>query len=395
MKVLQVLPYYHPAHRYGGPVVSVHGLSRHLVKLGVKVTVFTTNLDGPQDLDVPLEREVWLDGVRVFYFPVRPPRFYVRAPLLAASLSQRVSEFDLVHIHGLYLYPTMVASRICRKRGVPYIIAPRGMLDPGAIRMRSRVRKRLYLWLIEKRNVDSAAALHFTSAKERMLAQTLGLRTCCFVVPNGLDLASLADRGGLTGETNIRSSSTVLFLGRIDPKKGLDLLVPAFAQAAAAVPEARLVLAGPDNSGYMKVVEKMIARHGLQPSVSYVGMLLGEEKLEALRSAAVLVLPSYSESFGMAVIEALACGTPVIISDQVNIHEEIASADAGLVTPCEPEALARAILFLLRNPDTAETMGQNGRALIEEKHSWDHIARAMLDVYRQVLDSKGHLQVTR
>jgi glycosyltransferase involved in cell wall biosynthesis len=385
LKVLQVLPYYYPAHRYGGPVGSVHGLSRQLVKLGVDVTVFTTNIDGPQDLTVPLEREVLLDGVRVVYFPVGRPRFYVRSAEFAAAVSTRVDEFDLVHIHGLYLYPTLVSSRLCRQRAIPYIVAPRGMLDPYAIRGKSSFKKRLYLWLFERRNLDGAAALHFTSTEEQRLAAVLGIRSPGFVVPNGLTMAEFPDKQPASSPNGMGRNRTIVFLGRIDAKKGLDLLVPAFARVVAAQPKAQLLLAGPDDRGYLSEVKGLIGRHGLQSSVSYAGMLLGEEKLEALRSAALLVLPSYSENFGMVVIEALACRTPVVITERVNIHREIVKAGAGLVTPCEVEALAGAMLYLLQNPDEARAMGTRGRTLIEERFSWENVAQAMMVEYEQVL----------
>jgi glycosyltransferase involved in cell wall biosynthesis len=384
LRVLQVLPSYLPAHRYGGPVQSVHGLGRGLTRLGVDVTVFTTNIDGPDTLQVPLERETDLDGVHVWYFPVEFPRSWSRALRLGAALTRRVKEFDLVHVHGLYQYPTWASSRACRLGDVPYVLAPRGMLDPHAIRVKSTVKKRLYLALVEQRNLEHAAALHFTSAEERMLAAATGIRTPGFVVPNGLDLAEFSNaQGSRPGPAS--ASEAVLFLSRIDPKKGLDLLIPAFAQVAAAWPNARLTLAGPDNSGYLSTVQALIRHHGLQDSVTYAGLLLGQDKLDALREAAMLVLPSYSENFGMAVIEALACGIPVVISDRVNIWAQVVESGAGLVTPCDATALAGAMLEMLRNPSRRREMGRKGRELVEREFTWDRLAQEVLDAYSGVL----------
>ena len=384
LRVLQVLPCYLPARRYGGPVQSVHGLGRNLVRLGVDVTVYTTNLDGPSNLEVPLERETALDGVRVWYFPVEFPRSWSRAPRLAAALAQRVQEFDLVHVHGLFQYPTLVTSRECRRRGVPYVLAPRGMLDPHAIRAKSAVKKRLYLALLEGRTLQHAAALHFTSVEERKLAAAMGIKTRGFVVPNGLDLAAFPDIQ-CSRPDEASSPGPILFLSRIDPKKGLDLLIPAFAQVVAAQPDARLTLAGPDNDGYLSTVQDLIRRHGLQDSVRYVGMLLGHDKLDALRNAAFLVLPSYSENFGMVVIEALACETPVVVSDRVNIWAKVAEAEAGLVTSCDTASLANAMLEMLRNPSKMREMGKKGRELVEREFTWDRLAKDMLDAYLGIL----------
>jgi len=380
LRILQVLPFYLPAHRYGGPVQSVHGLARSLVGLGADVTVFTTDIDGPGNLDVPLEREIALDGVRVWYFPVGSPRSWTRAPRLGAALALRVKEFDLVHVHGLFQYPTLVSCRACRRRGVPYVLSPRGMLDPHAIRVKSTVKKRLYLALFEGRNLKRATALHFTSAEERTLAAEMSFRTRGFVVPNGLDLVAFPDvpRSHPQRES---LQNTILFLGRMSKKKGLDLLIPAFAQVVAAHPTARLTLAGPDNEGYLSTVEALISQHGLQDSVRYVGMLLGKDKLDALRGAAFLVLPSYSENFAMVVIEALACRTPVVVSDRVNVWPAVVQSQAGLVTACDVSALADAMLEMLGDRDQMREMGDKGRELVEREFTWDRLGKKMLDVY--------------
>jgi glycosyltransferase involved in cell wall biosynthesis len=359
------------------------------VELGVDVTVFTTNIDGPGNLDVPLERAVWLDGVKVVYFPVESPRSYVRCPSLASTLDREVQGFDLLHIHGLYLYPTLVASRICHRKGVPYVIAPRGMLDPHAIAMKSTIKKRLYLWLAEKRNLERATALHFTSEPERQLAAEMGVFGPGFVVPNALDLADLPVRMQRTNSAGTQAHPTVLFLGRMDRKKGLDLLIPSFAKVVSAEPTARLILAGPDNEGYLAVIKELIAKHNLQDRVSYVGMLVGRDKLDALAGASLLVLPSYSESFGMVVLEALATMTPVVISERVNIHQDIRDAGAGLVTACDTDEIADAVLRLLRDPHGAREMGRRGRELVKNSFSWDGAAQAMLAAYRQILASRG------
>lgn len=384
LKILQVLPFYLPAHRYGGPVQSVHGLSRSLVRFGADVTVFTTNIDGPDDLDVPVERETTLDGVRVWYFPVRLPRSWTRAPRMTAALARRVQEFDLVHVHGLFQYPTMASCAACRRRGVPYVLSPRGMLDPHAIRVKSTVKKRLYLALLEGRNLKRAAALHFTSAEELALAAAIGVRTPGFVIPNGLDIAAFPDAASRRPD-GTDSPSTILFLGRMHQKKGLDLLIPAFAQVVAARPGSRLILAGPDDGGYLATVRALIRQHGLEDSVRYVGMLLGQDKVDALCNADFLVLPSYSENFGMVVIEALVCGTPVVVSDRVNIWTEIAEAGAGLVTPCDSGALAAAMLEVLGSRSRMREMGERGRELVEQAYTWDRLAEQMLGVYLNIL----------
>jgi len=214
----------------------------------------------------------------------------------------------------------------------------------------------------------------------------MGISTRSFVVPNGLDLAAFPDAQCVQQDGAV-SDPTVLFLGRIVPKKGLDLLIPAFAQTVAKRPDVRLILAGPDNDGYLSTIMRLIRLYGVQDSVRYVGMLVGQDKLDALRNAAFLVLPSYSENFGMVVIEALACQTPVVVSDRVNIWTRVAEAGAGLVTSCDTTSLASAMLEMLGNPSRIQEMGKKGRGLVEREFTWAGLARDMLEAYLNILES--------
>jgi len=307
------------------------------------------------------------------------------------ALKHQVKTFDLVHINGLYLYPTMAASRACRRQRVPYMISPHGMLDPHAIRFQSTWKKKLYIWLIEKRNLRGAAALHFTSFEEQQLVAQSGWQLPGFVVPNALDLAEFPEPGGdtATSETN---GESVLFLSRIHPKKGLDLLIPAFAQVVARRPGVKLHLVGPDENEYLAQVRSWIAAYRLEDHVICSGMLLGQEKLRAYQHCTLFVLPSYSENFGIVVIEAMACGKPVVISDRVNIYREVAQAGAGLVTACDANDIAQAIVTLLADPARAREMGRRGRKLVEEKFTWERAAAEMLAMYRQIVAGQPYLE---
>ncbi len=385
MRVLQILPYYQPAYRYGGPVKSVQGLNKALVQAGVDVTVFTTNIDGAQDLDVPLGKEVVIDGVKVYYYPVQKPRSYIYSPQLKQALQAHLSTFDLVHIHGLYVYPTAVAARLCRQYDIPYLIAPRGMLDEYAMQTGSAVkrgRKRTYLRLVERRTLDGAAAIHFTAEEERQQSLYACSAERAVIVPNALDVAEfpLKDEVDDSGETD-----TVLFLSRLHPHKGLDILIPAFAQVVKQHPRARLRLVGPDNTHYFAHIQALITQYQLEDYVCYDGMLLGADKVSAMHGAFLFVLPSNSESFGMSIVEALACGTPVVISDRVNIYREIETARCGIVAKRDVTEFANGMLALLQNPTEAKQMGLRGRALVEEKFTWTAVADSMKTVYESIL----------
>lgn len=389
MRILQVIPSYIPAWRYGGPVKSVHEMCRELVKLGVDVTVFTTNADGPETPQDHTYKEKVIDGVKIYYFPVSQPRSYFRSPQLAQALRKRVKEFDLVHINWLYVHPTLVAARECLRQDVPYIIAPRGMLDPDAIALKGSLKKRLYLNLVEKRHLYKTTAVHFTADGEREQALSAGWSFKSVVVPNGIDLSVystvLNQKAFFDKFPDLSGKKIVLFLGRINYIKGIDLLARAWPMVVSAVPDAHLVLAGPDDDGYSDRVKGWLVQGRVANNATFTGMLLGEDKLAALAAADVFVASSYLESFGMAIVEAMSCKKPVVITDRVNIYREIEKAGAGIVVQCEPVKIAEAIISVLSNQEAAKEMGNNGRKLVEERFTLDKAAKEMLHVYKKIL----------
>src|SRR5262245_40352211 len=166
MRILHVVPSYQPATRYGGPIYSVHGLARAQARCGEEVHVFTTNIDGPGESSVPLGEPVELDGVTVWYFPCSTGRRLCRSSVMGGSLRERVSDFDVLHLHSVFLWPTLAAARAARKAGVPYVLAPRGMLVADLIRRKSWLMKSAWLSLFERANIEQAAAVHVTSEME-------------------------------------------------------------------------------------------------------------------------------------------------------------------------------------------------------------------------------------
>ena len=208
------------------------------------------------------------------------------------------------------------------------------------------------------------------------------------MVPNGLDTEEFADlpaKGTFRAQhPEIGDRPIILFLGRLNFKKGLDLLAPAFGQVLAAGHDAHLVIAGPDDDMADKTRGWLSAAGALERT-TFTGTITGDEKLSALADAAMFVLPSYSENFGIAVAEAMACGLPVVISDAVNIWPEVKSAGAGLVGPCDPAATARNMIEILENPERAAEMAAHGVQLVRERYSWDGIAPLLEKAYEDVL----------
>lgn len=372
MRILHVVPTYLPATRYGGPIYAVHGLCRALAARGHEVSVFTTNVDGDQESAVPLGAPVTLDGVSVRYFPSAFRRLYV-SPRMRAALDDSVGGYDAVHLHSVFLWPTWAAARAARRHGVPYLISPRGMLVPELIARKSRFAKLLCIRAVERRTFSHAAALHFTAQREWDEARRIDIPLPSpFVVPNGIDLPPIDDRP--------RLDSTLLFLGRINWKKGLERLI----EAMALVPAAKLIIAGNDEEALTPELRAQAAGNGTASRIDFCGAVSGERKDELLRTCTALVLPSYSENFGNVVIEAMAVSTPVIVTPEVGLAPDVEAADAGIVSSNEPERLAAAIRILLDDQARRGAQGRRGRAVVAESFTWDSVAARMEHQYELV-----------
>jgi glycosyltransferase involved in cell wall biosynthesis len=244
--------------------------------------------------------------------------------------------------------------------------------------------------LFEHRNIRRAAALHFTTAEEQALAAPYTFDTPGLVVPLGIgadEFAVMPEPGSFRRRhPEIGHQRIILFFGRVNFKKGLDILAKAFGAVARRCQDVHLVIAGPDNEGWGARVRTWLSEEGVLGRTTFTGMLLGPDKLAVLRDASLFVLPSYSENFGLAVIEAMAAGLPVIISDQVNIWREVENNRAGRVIPCDPGALAAQILEILAHPESAAQMGRQGMV---ERFQWPGSAGAR-PAYVRIIDASAY-----
>jgi glycosyltransferase involved in cell wall biosynthesis len=217
----------------------------------------------------------------------------------------------------------------------------------------------------------------------------LHLTAPAIIEPNGVDLDECRDLPPMgtfrAKHAEVAGQPLVLFLSRLHPKKGLELLIPAFARAKTG--DARLVIAGPDADGYQAKLEGLVRQHGLAERVLFTGMLHGRDRLEALADADLFVLPSYQENFGIAVVESLATGTPVLISDQVNIHTEISTAGVGGVVPTQVEPLARELTHWLSDHDLRLAAAARARDFVWQRYDWRQIARRWTTHYGALLNT--------
>ncbi len=378
------------SRRLGGPQTVLFDLAAAQLSAGFQVEVATTNIEVPTGvLEVPTDRPVDVEGIRFHYFPTEfRPLLFSRQ--LRSYIDRTIAAFDIVHIHGLYRFPVTYTAYRARHAGVPFVIQPHGALDPHlyAQSSRSLFLKRLYERLFDFPNLNAASAIHYTAEEERDRAAPLKLRAPSFVVPNAVDwerYRTLPPRGALRNRWGLADAPLVLFLGRLHFKKGLDLLIPAFDTLRQNVPDVQLVIAGPENDDYGLKVRAWVRERGLDRAVHFVGPLSGPDVVQAYVDADVFVLPSYTENFGMTVAEAMACALPVVISDQVNIHAEVARAGAGVVTRCDAGEIAEALRALLGDAERRHAMGHAGRHLVQERYTWPTVVAALTREYEAAI----------
>ena len=389
MRLLHVVPSYLPAVRYGGPIFAVHALCAALAKRGCEVTVFTTNVDGPGESAVPLDAPVPMDGVKLRYFPSPWLRRLYYSPAMARALREECGRFDAVHLHSVFLWPTWAAARAAVRAGVPYLLSPRGMLVQDIIARKSALLKRGWIALIERRNLENAAGIHVTSRVEALELRRFGFALpALHEAPNGVDVE---ENGGAAGalpaeiEALLGSGRPVILaLGRINWKKGLDRLIPALAR----VPEAVLLVVGNDEEGHTACLRDLARREGVFDRVVFSGPAFGRAKAALYRRAAVLALASYSENFGNVVLEAMAEGCPVVVTPEVGAAPIVEEAGGGLVVQGSAQALADGLQKLLRDPALRAAMGKRASEMLRVTYSWDAVAGRMMEVYRQVIDTR-------
>ena len=418
----------------------VLGLSAASLAKNIDVTIITTDSNGDigqLPLDVPLNEPIQQNGYQIIYFRCYPWRRYKFSFSLLQWLNENARQFDLAHLHALFSPVTTLAATIARYHHLPYIIRPCGMLDPADLQKKKRL-KQIYATLLERPNLAGAAAIHFTSKEEAKISERFGLGTTAKMpVPQDLDftgkmpvpqdLGSTAKmpvprdwdctgkmpvpRGlGSTAKTpvprdlviplgvtaglfpkRLRESQVpiILFMSRIEPKKGLDLLIPALESILGSGMEFHFILAGsnPQDADYETQIKVQIHNSSLAKYTTITGFVSGDLKVELLTKADLFVLPSYYENFGIAVAEAIAAGVPVAISDRIHIAEDIQQAEAGWVGPLEVGAIANSIKSALLNPQERQRRGLNGKEYAKKHYNWEAIAQQTIDAYQQILSS--------
>jgi glycosyltransferase involved in cell wall biosynthesis len=393
LRLLHVVPTYLPAVRYGGPIRSVHALCRELAAEGHDVQVFTTSVDGPSDSDVPLMRPVDVDGVKVTYFPSRTLRRLYWSPPMQRALLASIAGFDLVHLHAVYLWPILAGARAARAHRIPYVISPRGMLVPELIRRKSRWVKEAWIRLIEKPNLEGAAAIHATSTVEATHLADFGWRLPRIaMIPHGVDDPPPPADEPLSPDiaAAIADGPMVLAFGRISWEKGLDRLIAALAEA----PPIRAVMAGDDADGHAAFLAAEAERFGVSQRVTILPRHVSGQDKEALFAAARLfAMTSLSENFGIAAFEAMRRGVPVLATPDVGMSEIVREADAGLVVEPTPAAIAAGLRAMFADAERCRRQGDAGQRHVIDHYGWPAVARRMTALYRSIADASRQAKV--
>lgn len=390
MRILQIIPSISLV--YGGPSQMVLGLSAALAAKNIDVTIITTNSNGDigqLPLDVPLNQPIQQNGYQIIYFRCSPCRRYKFSLSLLQWLNANARQFDLAHIHALFSPVTTLAATIARYHNLPYIIRPCGMLDPADLQ-KKKLLKQIYGTLLERPNLAGAAAIHFTSKEEAKISERFGLgSTSKMSVPQDLVIPLGVTAGFFPQRLRESQVPIILFMSRIEPKKGLDLLLPALESLLASGIEFQFILAGsnPQDADYETGIKLKIQNSSLAKYTTITGFVSGDLKIALLTNADLFVLPSYYENFGIAVAEAMAAGVPVAISDRIHIWEDIQEAEAGWVGPLEVGAIANLIKSALLDPEERKRRGLNGKEYAKKHYNWEAIAQQTIDAYQQILSS--------
>ncbi|MGQ0696840.1 MAG: glycosyltransferase [Panacagrimonas sp.] len=383
--LLHVITSLNPA--LGGPAEGLRQITACARTLGVAPVIAT--LDAP---DSP-----WLDVPNVRVIALGPPfGKYYYAPKLVPWLRQHGGEFDAVVVHALWQFHGPAVRRGLRAARVPYFVYPHGMVDPFERYTHpfKHIKKSVYWRLFQHPVLHDAAAVLFTCEEERRTARNSfkPYRVRDEVVSYGTTLPTgiCLDNADsfLAAFPELKGKRQILFLGRVHPKKGCDLLIEAFAQVAARDPALHLVMAGPDQIGWQAALMKLAEERGVGERITWTGMLQGELKWGAFLAAEVFILPTHLENFGIAIAEAMAVGTPVLISDKVNIWREIETDGAGLV---EPDTVAGTVNLLTRwlelTAERRKQMGESAKVCFESRFDMRQAAANLIDLVRSCVHS--------
>lgn len=363
------------SREHGGPTLAVRQMLAAMRSTDISLDVATTD-DGHPETSA---------GHNVFYFH-KVASFYKFAPRFVIWYWRHAKDYDAVHIHALFSFMSTVAGFISMCRDVPYILRPLGTLAPYGVSQRRPWLKSLSMTLIEGPLLRRAAVVHFTSYTELEEARQLNFCFRSVVIP--LAAQSTPEHTAEMVQEPLNLSRfdhpKILYLSRLDPKKNLEGLLHAFVEVSKRVSDARLVIAGSGDVAYVASLVRLCDELKISSSVAWVGFVSGAAKADLMKQAALYVLPSFSENFGIAVAEALAAGLPCVVSTGVALATDIVEYSAGRAVAPVPEALAAAIIELIQDRTALKSASSNAVRLANERFSMSAMRDRLIDLYNSV-----------
>jgi glycosyltransferase involved in cell wall biosynthesis len=397
MKILHVIPSLSP--KLGGPTIVALKLVHELRRQGVDAEIATTNYDVIGSLDVPLNKKIdyvfdatYNLSVPAWFFPYSSPsmRYYIFSLPLTLWLWENIPKYDVIDSHYLFSYASTCSAIISNFYGIPYTMRAMGQLSSWALNQ-GQLKKKLYLALLEQRNLRNASAIHCTSLAEAQDVSALGIHAPRVVLPLGVDQPAhtidasilLRNQYGIPEKTPI-----ILFISRLDKKKRVDLVIESLSKLRDREYTFYSIIAGSGDSNYYRKLMDLVDKHDLHNYISFPGFVDGPDKNILLQGSDLFVLPSHSENFGIAVAEALIAKLPVIITPGIQISSDILAANAGLVIEDNIDSLTSAIANLIDDSILRKNLGQNGYNFAKTHYDWHRISQNLSDVYGSICEQK-------
>ncbi len=354
----------------GGASKVVYDIAKFQVEHGDKVTIITMDMEG---------QKRYKDIVGVNFISIAPELLTKFLPLFSTELWNILKKndhgFDVIHLHGLWNF-TLLAAHLLRLHNKS-IVTVHGCAHPYTF-IGNKLKRGLFTYSFQKNFLKKARMVHVLHKGElKEVSDYLGQKTSNIrIIPNGIDVPEINSK-------TVKIANQVLFLSRLHQKKGLDLLLPAFKQVLEIIPDAQLIIAGPD-FGMLGFVQDFIKNNRLEKSVIYVGTVDGQDKIDLLQNSKVFALPSYSEGFSIAVLEALVYQLPVVVSTETGLSNEIKEYEAGKVIELNVYSISKAIVEVLQNQELADKMAFNGRKLVEEKFETSKVCSQFDSIVKQL-----------
>jgi glycosyltransferase involved in cell wall biosynthesis len=390
MKILHVTPSV-GSHR-GGTSQAVLEMLQALKANGVNVELLTTNDNGIDLLDVPLCQLIQYQKTPTRFFPRFSPQIsFIREFAFSWELTKwlwkNIPNYDIVHIHALFSYVSTIAMLIARLQKIPYINQPHGLLCEWSLQQ-SKLKKKIYLSLIERSNLKYSHALQFTSIKEVQEVERLELKAPSVAIPLGLQIPTKIPqaRQKLREIYNIPPEKPIiLFLSRLHYKKGLDYLIPALGKLKNK--NFTFILAGNGSPDYENEITELLISHQLSHCTHRPGFVKGKMKDILLQGSDIFVLTSHSENFGVVVLEAMVAGLTTIVTPGVALADMIKENNVGYVPELDIFDIAKTIEYCLENSPEAKATGDSARQFILENYTWDRISSKMISFYQGIIDT--------